>query len=952
MLTRLKTLPLPTIGKAHRATRARVIATVEAPSDDGALIIHGDGPAAAQAREAIAALDVPARRRDEAQVILATADAVPVEPDPGSGVAPRTWLIARPGAGFTALPGVCGIVVDPVTLRMIHGLLIEAADPHGAQGSRPAQARAAVVAATILEDSERHLDEIADAFGADEARVWLREAAELRPVDRTDHGAPAAARLAADTGLPVVIDEGHRVSTWLAIWCARGRGEEPAGLLALRRDGVTGFAGIPTLELDQLAGRLAIELSWLRVHRRVVAEQERLRAAAMIEPLTGAWTRPAFERTVEIELAGARRRGEVLSMVLFDIDGLRRINEKHGHPAGDAVLGHVAAVIRANVRVNDEIGRFGDDEVAVLLMNSSLDSSRMVAEKLVRKIHEAGLEVGGEEIGFTVRAGVTELDVEGEKTGDDGFARAVLAVEQASHEPTRVATCIELADDSPDVHLIIDEDAQVGSMIGTTLAGGYRIVHEINHGASGVVYRGEDLGLGRPVAIKVLRHDLGRDAELVAHFRREASLLASLRHPNLVGVYAFGAADDVYFVMELVEGPTVADVVDDAVLRGEWLDADGIAEVVSEIADALEAMHAAGLVHCDVKPENVIIDRNVGRAVLVDVGECKRHDEARRRAGTPNYAAPESFSDGDETAAIDVYSLGATAYMMLTARLPFGVGDALAILSRQLDAPPPPPSTIRRGLSEAVDVVILKAMSVDPAQRFQTPGAFAAALRTALRGSEPMSAVPGPLPTERVGQLRELTIDEDTLNAERELEIAPLVRGAAFRVAAKVLAARVGEPWLRRIAEVRRDLADVLSPALPPMSWHSLEQLIELVSCSTGDVDDGEVLRTIGRGLVSSTFGHLYGGDPASMSTLGLLGSVPRLWSRYFSSGEAIVLGAGDDRIVLQVAGWSTSEAAAELVAGVLERIAELTGVTRVRVAVSTGALAPIFTVEWSDDVE
>ena len=98
--------------------------------------------------------------------------------------------------------------------------------------------------------------------------------------------------------------------------------------------------------------------------------------------------------------------------------------------------------------------------------------------------------------------------------------------------------------------------------------------------------------------------------------------------------------------------------------------------------------------------------------------------------------------------------------------------------------------------------------------------------------------------------------------------------------------------------------------------------------------------------------GHWWGGVVTPNWVSGLLGSVPRFWDRYFSSGEVEVIGTADDRIVLRVDGWSTSEPAAELVAGFLERVAELTGVARVRVLVSAGALAPIFTVEWSDDVD
>jgi hypothetical protein len=275
---------------------------------------------------------------------------------------------------------------------------------------------------------------------------------------------------------------------------------------------------------------------------------------------------------------------------------------------------------------------------------------------------------------------------------------------------------------------------------------------------------------------------------------------------------------------------------------------------------------------------------------------------------------------------------------MLTARLPFGVGDALAILARQLDAPPPPPSSLRRGLAPAVDAVITKAMAVDPDERYATPGAFAAALRTALRGAEDSGDHPIRLHTP--GQLRELTVDEHEVEELTvEVEARPTVRGATFRVAAKVLAARLGEPALRRIAELRRHLAPVLMPNLPPMSWEPLDLLLELV-------EDQEIQRTVGRGMVSVTFGHLYGADITGLTAAELLGAVPQLWSRYFGAGRAEVVAAGDDQTILRVDEWPA--AGGGLIAGFLERIAELTGVTVSRVAIASVEDSTVFTVEWS----
>src|SRR5262249_23073135 len=174
------------------------------------------------------------------------------------------------------------------------------------------------------------------------------------------------------------------------------------------------------------------------------------------------------------------------------------------------------------------------------------------------------------------------------------------------------------ADDRGDADL----GADTGQLsVGTIVGGTYRVVHELSRGAMGVVYRGEDLGLGRQVAIKVLRSDLGSDRDLVDRFRAEAGILASLHHKNLVQVYALGEhAGAVYFVMELVEGQPLSEVLRATLERREWFPTEAVAQIAFEIGDALDAMHALGLIHRDVKPANILLDRERDRAVLVDVG--------------------------------------------------------------------------------------------------------------------------------------------------------------------------------------------------------------------------------------------------------------------------------------------------------------------------------------------
>ena len=216
---------------------------------------------------------------------------------------------------------------------------------------------------------------------------------------------------------------------------------------------------------------------------------------------------------------------------------------------------------------------------------------------------------------------------------------------------------------------------------GTTLGGTYRVVHELSRGAMGVVYRGEDLGLGRPVAIKVLRSDLA------SRSRARRSISRRGRHPrvaapqNLVQVYALGEhAGDVYFVMELVEGQPLSEVLRATLERREWFPTEAVAQIALEIGDALDAMHVLGLIHRDVKPANILLDRERDRAVLVDVGVAVKAGDQRDAAGTPGFAAPESFLEQEGGPTTDVY--GARRDAVLLAHRPAAVRLGLRAAGR------------------------------------------------------------------------------------------------------------------------------------------------------------------------------------------------------------------------------------------------------------------------------
>src|SRR5204863_5847032 len=169
-------------------------------------------------------------------------------------------------------------------------------------------------------------------------------------------------------------------------------------------------------------------------------------------------------------------------------------------------------------------------------------------------------------------------------------------------------------------------------------------------------------------------------------------------------------AGDVYFVMELVEGQPLSDVLRAALDRNEWFPTAAVAQVALEIGDALDAMHAVGVIHRDVKPANILLDRERDRAVLVDVGVAVRAGDQRDAAGTPGFAAPESFLEHADAPTTDVYGLAATVYCMLTGRPPFGSGPAPQVVQRQLNDAIVPASQLRPNLSSAVDDVLAKAL--------------------------------------------------------------------------------------------------------------------------------------------------------------------------------------------------------------------------------------------------
>lgn len=284
---------------------------------------------------------------------------------------------------------------------------------------------------------------------------------------------------------------------------------------------------------------------------------------------------------------------------------------------------------------------------------------------------------------------------------------------------------------------------------GTVLAGKYVLGEQLGAGGMGVVFRAEQLALERPVAIKFLHHVLARDPQIAARFQVEALAAARLDHPNSVAVLDYGEAEDgtPFLVMEYVRGRTLRHIACEGPMTTERA-----ITIALQILAALSEAHAAGIVHADVKTENVLLEtRHDGERVkLVDFGlarvgralvdEPRPDDGEIVVAGTPEYMAPEVILGEPPGPGADIYAVGVILYELLTGVTPFGGGASQAIFARHVQDELVPPSVRfpERHIPRALETVLARALEKDPARRYQEAAAFAAA----LSAIEPTTAPP------------------------------------------------------------------------------------------------------------------------------------------------------------------------------------------------------------------
>ena len=260
------------------------------------------------------------------------------------------------------------------------------------------------------------------------------------------------------------------------------------------------------------------------------------------------------------------------------------------------------------------------------------------------------------------------------------------------------------------------------TLINTLFDGRYRIVRKLGSGGMANVYLAEDEDLGRRVAIKILNDRYANDDLFIERFRREAKSAAALSHPNIVSVYDRGEAEGTYYIaMEVIEGRSLKELI---MTRGPLPIPQALA-YSHEILEALRFAHRHGIIHRDIKPHNILIGE---RLKVTDFGIARagasQMTEAGSIMGTAQYLSPEQARGAPVTASSDLYSVGIVLYEMLTGKVPFTGDSAIEIAMKHLNEAPKPPSKIRPEIPEELDQVVLRALSKNPEDRYQTAEEF------------------------------------------------------------------------------------------------------------------------------------------------------------------------------------------------------------------------------------
>jgi serine/threonine protein kinase len=330
------------------------------------------------------------------------------------------------------------------------------------------------------------------------------------------------------------------------------------------------------------------------------------------------------------------------------------------------------------------------------------------------------------------------------------------------------------------------------------LVGSYKIVDQLGRGGMATVYKAYHKALDRHVAIKVIHKAFLEDSNFLSRFQREAKVVASLDHPNIIPVYDFSEhKDQPYLVMKLVDGMTLKERMDK-----EPLSYDEILKIVDSVGAAIDYAHNKRILHRDIKPSNVIIASD-GKIYLTDFGLARIAQSGDssltgdRMIGTPHYMSPEqAMSSTDLDGRTDIYSFGVMLYEMIVGRVPFTADTPFTVIHDHIYTPVEPPREINPQIPVEVEEILMKALAKKPADRYPTIGEMILALRGALDEKEPAYfAAPPILSPQEVDSAAVSPSKAETppaLEDENGLEVPPWAQGESGRVLEETL--EVGSP--------------------------------------------------------------------------------------------------------------------------------------------------------------
>ena len=283
--------------------------------------------------------------------------------------------------------------------------------------------------------------------------------------------------------------------------------------------------------------------------------------------------------------------------------------------------------------------------------------------------------------------------------------------------------------------------------LGTLLAGRYEILELLGRGGMGAVYKARDTELDRIVALKLIRPELARDPEILKRFKQELILARQVTHKNVIRIFDLGQADGVKFItMEFVEGQDLRSLL---LERGK-LPPEQAARIMLQICRALDAAHSEGVIHRDLKPQNIMLDAN-GRIYVMDFGIARSAylpgmTQTGALVGTPEYMSPEQARGEKLTQQSDIFSLGVIFYELLTGKPPYHSDTPLATLWKRMQEKATPPVVVDSTLPQALSDIVVKALEIEPQNRFATAGEMAQQLEIWLGPSAGSSTIILPAP--------------------------------------------------------------------------------------------------------------------------------------------------------------------------------------------------------------